>query len=87
MKGRARLRVFGNRVLKTIFGSTRDEVTGGWRKLDNEKFHNLYTSSNIISMIKSSRTRWMGYVTHRGEIRNVHRILVGKTECKMECKT
>jgi hypothetical protein len=49
-----RLRVFENRVLRGIFGPKRDEVTGGWRKLHNE-LHNLYSSPNIIRMIKSRR--------------------------------
>jgi hypothetical protein len=44
--------VFKNRVLRRIFGPKRDEVTGGWRKLDNEEFHNLYSSPNIIRMMK-----------------------------------
>jgi hypothetical protein len=48
-----RLRVFENRVLRRIFGPKRDEVTGGWRKLHNEELHNLYSSANIIKMIKS----------------------------------
>jgi hypothetical protein len=47
-----RLRVFGNRVLRRIFGPKRDEVTGGWRKLHNEELHNLYSSPSIIRMIK-----------------------------------
>jgi hypothetical protein len=47
-----RLRVFENRVLRRIFGSKRDEVTGDWRKLHNEELHNLYSSPNIIRMIK-----------------------------------
>jgi hypothetical protein len=46
------LRVFVNRVLKKIFGPKRDEVTGDWRKLHNEDVHNLYSSRNIIGMIK-----------------------------------
>jgi hypothetical protein len=48
-----RLRVFENRVLRTIFGPKRDEVTGDWRKLHNGELHNLYSSPNIIRMIKS----------------------------------
>jgi hypothetical protein len=40
-----RLRVFKNRVLRRIFGPKRDEVAGGWRKLHNDKLHNLYTSA------------------------------------------
>jgi hypothetical protein len=50
-----RLRVFENRVLRTIFGPKRDEVTGGWRKLHNKEFHNLYSSPNIIRMNRSRR--------------------------------
>jgi hypothetical protein len=53
------LRVFENRMLR-IFGSKRDEVTGGWRKLHNEELHNLYSSPSIIKMIKSRRIRWAG---------------------------
>jgi hypothetical protein len=43
-----RLRVFENRVLRRIFGPKSDEVTGGWRKLDNEELHNLYSSPSKI---------------------------------------
>jgi hypothetical protein len=43
-----RLRVFENRVLRRIFGSKRDEVTGGWRKLHDEELHNLYSTPNIM---------------------------------------
>jgi hypothetical protein len=53
----SRLRVFENRVLRRIFGPKRDEVTGEWRKLHNEELHNLYSSSNIIRIIKSQRMR------------------------------
>jgi hypothetical protein len=49
--------VFENRVLRRIFGSKRNEVTGGWRKLNNDKLHNLYSSPSIIRMIKSRRMR------------------------------
>jgi hypothetical protein len=45
-----------------IFGPKRDEVTGDWRKLHNEELHNLYSSPNIIRMIKSRRTSWAGPV-------------------------
>jgi hypothetical protein len=53
-----RLRVFENRVLRRIFGPKRDEVTGEWRKLHNEELRDLYTSPNIIKIIKSRRIRW-----------------------------
>jgi hypothetical protein len=52
--------VFENRVLRRIFGPKRDEVTGGWRKLHNEKLHNLYFSPSIIRIIKSRRMRGQG---------------------------
>jgi hypothetical protein len=52
-----RLRVFENRVLGRIFGLKKDEVTGDWRKLHNEELHNLYSSANIIRMIKPRRMR------------------------------
>jgi hypothetical protein len=48
-------------MLRRIFEPKRDEVTGGWRKLHNEKFHNLYSSPDIIRMIKSRRRIWAGH--------------------------
>jgi hypothetical protein len=57
-------------VLRRIFGPMTDEVTGGWRKLHNEELHNLYSSSNIIRMIKSRRMRWARHIVHITEIRN-----------------
>jgi hypothetical protein len=62
-----RLRVFENRVLRRIFGPKRGEMTGDWRKLLNEEHHNLYSSPNIIRMIKSMRMRWAGHVARMGE--------------------
>jgi hypothetical protein len=56
-----KLRVFENRVLR-IFGPKRDGLTGGWRKLYKEELHNLYSSPNIITIIKSRRMRWIGHV-------------------------
>jgi hypothetical protein len=60
----------------------RDEVTGDWRKLHNEKLHNLYSSPNIIRMLKSRRMRWAGYVARMWEKSNACRILVGKPQGK-----
>jgi hypothetical protein len=57
-------------------------VTGDWRKLHNEELHNLYSSPDIIRMIKSRRVGWAGHVARMGEIRNAYRILVGKPEGK-----
>jgi hypothetical protein len=65
-----RLGVFENRVLRGIFGPKREEVVGGWRRLHNEELHNLYTSPDIIRVIKSKMIRWEGHVACRGEIRN-----------------
>jgi hypothetical protein len=59
--------VFENRILRRIFGLKRDEVTGEWRKLDNEELHNLYSSPNIIRQIKSRTMRLAGHVAHMGE--------------------
>jgi hypothetical protein len=78
----SKLRVFENRVLWRIFGPKRDGVTGGWRKLHNEKLHNLYSSPSIIRIIKSMKIRWAGHVARMGEKRNVYRLLVRKTEGK-----
>jgi hypothetical protein len=47
-----RLRVFQNRVLRMIFGAKRDEATGDWRRQHNEKLNDLYSSPNIIHVIK-----------------------------------
>jgi hypothetical protein len=74
--------MFENRVLRRIFGSKRDEVTGGWRKLHNEELHNLYSSASIIRMIKLRRMTWAGHVARMGEKRNAYRVLVGNPEGK-----
>jgi hypothetical protein len=66
-----------------IIWARRDDVTGGWRKLYNEELHNLYSSPNIIRMIKSRRMRWGGHVARMGETMNAYRILVGKPEGKI----
>jgi hypothetical protein len=61
-----KLRVFEKRVLRRIFGPKRDEVTGEWRKLHNEELHNLYSSPDIIRIIKSRMMRWAGHVALMG---------------------
>ena len=76
-----RLRVFKNRVLR-IFGPKRDDVTGEWRKLHNEELNDLYSSPNIVRVIKSRRMKWAGHVARMGERRGVYRVLVGKHEGK-----
>jgi hypothetical protein len=67
LKEEHRLWVFENRVLRRIFESKRNEVTGGWRKLRNQELHNLYSSPSIIRMIKSRRMRWSGHVARMGK--------------------
>jgi hypothetical protein len=58
--------MFENRMLKRILESKRNEVTRGWRKLHNEELHNLYSSPNIIKMIKSRRMKWAEHVIRNG---------------------
>jgi len=77
-----KLRVFESMVLRRIFGTRRDEVTGEWRRLHNEELNDLYPSPIIVRVIKSIRMRWAGHVAHMGEDRGVYRVLVGKLEGK-----
>jgi hypothetical protein len=58
-------------VLRGIFDPERDEGIGGWRELHNEELHNLYSSPNIIRMIKSRRKRWRRHVARMGR-RGMH---------------
>ena len=64
-----KLRVFENIVLRRLFGPARDEVTGEGRRLHNEELNDLYSSPNIVRMIKSRRMRWAGHVACMGEER------------------
>jgi hypothetical protein len=75
-----RLRVFENRVLR-IFGPEREE-DGLWRKLHNDGLHSLYSSLNIVRVIKSRRMRLVGYMACMGEGRSVYRVLIGRPEGK-----
>ena len=71
-----------NRVLRRIFGPKRDWVTGEWRKLPNEELNDLYSSPNIVRVIKSRRMRWVGHVARMEEGRCLHKVLVGKPDGK-----
>ena len=66
MRKERRPRVFQKRVLRGIFGPKGDEVTGEWRKLHNEELNNLYSSPNIMRVIKSRRIRWAENVACMG---------------------
>jgi len=77
-----RLRVFESRMLRRIFGPMWDKVTEEWRKLHIEELYYLYSSLNIIWVIKSRRKRWAGHVAHMGACRDTYRVLVGRSEGK-----
>ena len=72
--GGKKLRVFQNMVLRRIFVPRMDEVTGDWRRLHNEELNDLYSSPNIVRVIKSGRMRWVGHVARMGEERGVYRV-------------
>jgi hypothetical protein len=76
-----KLRVFENMVLRRIFGRKKDGVKGGWRKLQKEELHNLYSLPSIIRMIKS-RMRWAWYVERMWKKRNWYRTLLEWPEGK-----
>jgi hypothetical protein len=72
-----------NRIYKTIiFGSKRDEDTGGWRKLHNEEFRNLYISPSMIRMIKSRRMSWTRTCSTNGGEEECIEVIGGKARRK-----
>jgi hypothetical protein len=75
-----RLTVFENRALRKIFGPMRYKVTGKWRKLHNEKLYDLYSSPNIILVIRSRGMRWARHVARRRNRRGASRVLKGTPE-------
>jgi hypothetical protein len=77
-----RLRVFENKLLRTVFQPKGEEVTGACRRLLNEELLNLYPSPNIIRVIKSKRIKYAGHVAPIGEMRNAYKILAGKPKGK-----
>jgi hypothetical protein len=68
-------------VLRRVFGPKRDE-DGSWRKLHNDELHSLYSSLNIVRVIKSRRLRWAGHVARMEKGRGVYRVLAGRPEEK-----
>jgi len=82
-----RLRVFENRVLRKILGPKRDTVTREWRKLHYEELNDMYTSPNVVVVIKLRRMRWAGHVVCMGERRGAYRVLVRETEKETTWKT
>jgi hypothetical protein len=69
-------------VLKNVFWPNREDVTGDWTKLHNEELHDLYSSSNIILVIKSRTVIWAGHVARTQKIRNSYKVLAGQAEGK-----
>ena len=82
LRGERRLWVFEYRVLRRIFGPKRNDVKREWRQLHNEELNDLYSSSNIIRVIKSRRIRRAVHVVPMGEKRGVYRFFVRKPEEK-----
>jgi len=79
LKEERRLRVFENRLLRRVFGPKRDEVTGEWRKLRNERLYGVFSFPDIIRVMKSRRMRWAGHVACMGEMRGVYMRFGGET--------
>jgi hypothetical protein len=79
--GEHRLRVFKNRLLRKIFGPKREE-DGLWRRLHNDELHDLYSSLNIVRVIKSRRMKWAGYVARTREGRGAYRVFAGRPDGK-----
>jgi len=80
LREKLRLRVSEYKVLRRMFGPKKDEVTGEWRKLNNEELNDMYCSPNIVRVIKSRTMRWAGHVARMEEKRGLYRILLEKIE-------
>jgi hypothetical protein len=82
LRKKQKLTVFEDRVLKKIFGPMKDQVTGEWRRLHNEELYALYSSLNIIWVIKSKRASWVGHMTCLGIRGTAYKVLVGRPNGK-----
>jgi hypothetical protein len=69
LREECRLRVFENRVLRTVSGPKKDKVIGEWRKLPNKELNDLYSLSNMVRVVKSRRMNWAGHVACMGGYR------------------
>ena len=79
---RLAVRYFPIHLLCNVNKYLENMCTGEWRRLHNEELNDLYSSPNIVRVIKSIRMRWAGHVARMGEDRGVYRVLVGKPEGK-----
>jgi hypothetical protein len=82
LREKYRLSVFENRVLGKIFWPKKDKVPGMWRRLRKEELYDMYSSSNIIRVVKPRLIRWLRHVTRMGDGRGVYRVLVRRPEGK-----
>jgi hypothetical protein len=80
LREECRLRVFANRVLRRIFEPQGEEVAREWRRLHHKELYALYSSPDIIRVIKSRRLRWAEHIAYMGERGRAYRILLGKPE-------
>jgi hypothetical protein len=85
VRGEHRLRVFENRVLRRIFGPKRQE-DGSWRILHNDELHSLYSSPNIVRVIKSRRLRWVGHVARMGRVEVFTGFWLGGPKVRDHCE-
>jgi hypothetical protein len=82
LKEEYKLKTFENRMLRRIFRPKRDEIIGGWRKMNNEQLHKLYSSPDIRMKSKNMRWAWHVACTSRGENIRAYNVFLGNVEGK-----